>query len=204
MDMISSIFSSHYLSFVFSWPAFYFESIGVAAWYKKDGKPVAAFTKNTSQKYDFAGYGDNVISLKPGGGFKCLSGTSIACPHVTGFIACLMSKGIIQNEGAKTNEILRDKLNAYTIDIGLKGPGNKKTLGFLTYLSKDEFDEIFNGKKIAFEGKPPAKINTSEVAVQTEYELKQREIKNKGLKYWASNAKFETSVDEDSDNDLWV
>mmetsp|Transcript_8521 Transcript_8521/g.12341 ORF Transcript_8521/g.12341 Transcript_8521/m.12341 type:complete len:207 (+) Transcript_8521:560-1180(+) len=139
-----------------SWPAFYLEAISVAAWHKKDGRAVTSFSENRSQKYDFAGYGDNVISLKPGGGFKCLSGTSVACPHVTGLIACLMSKGVIKNEGKHTNTVLREKLKSYTIDIGLEGPGDSKGLGFLTYLTKDEFWDVFYGRK-AVKKKEPAK-----------------------------------------------
>jgi len=74
-----------------SWPAAYEECISVAAVQKRYGLPVAEFS-NSNAAVDYSGIGVNVLSLKPGGDVMRLSGTSMACPHVAGFIACLLSK----------------------------------------------------------------------------------------------------------------
>jgi len=73
-----------------SWPASYEVCISVAAVQKRDGLPVATFSSSNSA-VDYAGIGVNVLSLKPGGGVMRLSGTSMACPHVAGLIACILS-----------------------------------------------------------------------------------------------------------------
>ena len=48
---------------------------------KKLGFPVAFFS-NTNAQVDYAGIGVDVVSMKPGGGFREMSGTS--------FITCSM------------------------------------------------------------------------------------------------------------------
>lgn len=74
-----------------SWPANFTESISVAALVKSGGLPVARFS-NSNVEVDYSGIGVNVLSLKPGGDVMRLSGTSMASPHVAGFIASLLSK----------------------------------------------------------------------------------------------------------------
>lgn len=46
---------------------------------------------NSNDEVDYAGIGVNVLSLKPGGGVFRLSGTSMACPHVAGLVACVLT-----------------------------------------------------------------------------------------------------------------
>jgi hypothetical protein len=72
-----------------------------------------------------------------------MSGTSMATPHVCGLIAALLDKAV-DKHGISDDSSLRKVLNDnYLIDIGIKGADNETGLGFLTYLSKDEFDSLW-------------------------------------------------------------
>lgn len=72
------------------------------------------------------------------------TGTSMACPHVCGFLAALMTKGGKYEDLIKDDASARKTLNEnFLIDIGAKGRDNMTGLGFLTYLSKEEFEEGF-------------------------------------------------------------
>lgn len=126
-----------------SYPASYPECISVAAVSKKNGFPVAVFS-NSNAEVDYSGIGVDVVSFKPGGGFQEMSGTSMASPHVAGFIAALLTEGRIQggNDAA-----LRQTLNSYAIDIATEGRDNASGVGFLTYLNEAAFDELLPRKQ---------------------------------------------------------
>lgn len=116
------------------WP----ECINVAAVSKRNNLPTADFS-NTNKQVDYAGIGVDVVSLKPDGGFQTMSGTSMACPHVCGFVAALLSNGASVGGDAEMRKILQE----YVIDIGVPGPDNATGLGFLSYLTKEEFTEVW-------------------------------------------------------------
>lgn len=103
-----------------SWPANYKESISVAALVKSDGLPVARFS-NSNVEVDYSGIGVNVLSLKPGGDVMRLSGTSMASPHVAGFIASLLSKE--KSTERPDDEIVTDPPNGGGGDDGDNGGG---------------------------------------------------------------------------------
>lgn len=116
------------------------ECISVAAVSKSGRLPVANFSNSNSQ-VDYAGIGVNVVSLRPlpTGGRQTMNGTSMACPHVCGFIAALLSN----NNTATDDAAIRKRLNEYALDIGVPGPDNATGLGFLTYLTKEEFASVW-------------------------------------------------------------
>ena len=123
-----------------SYPAYYEKCISIAAIQKKDKLPIAVFS-NSNDQVDYAGIGVDVTSFKPGGGYQQMSGTSMACPHACGFMACILQKYGCSN----TNE-LRKVLSKYVVDIGTEGIDNETGLGFLTYLREDEFDKLLPRK----------------------------------------------------------
>ena len=95
---------------------------------------------NSNPQVDYSGIGVDVTSFKPDGGFRNMSGTSMACPHVCGMLTALLDK---ENNPVKGDAATRALFTKYTIDIGVKKPDNVIGLGFLTFLTKSEFDDIF-------------------------------------------------------------
>ena len=121
------------------YPAYFSECISIAAVSKKKGFPVAVFS-NSNKEVDYAGIGVSVDSFSPGGGFKKMSGTSMACPHACGLVACLIQKySGTQNLRKKMSEM-------HTIDIASEGVDNATGVGFLTYLTPGEFDQFLPRK----------------------------------------------------------
>ena len=87
---------------------------------------------------DCAAIGVEVVSLKPGGGFQTMQGTSMAAPHVSGVIACLMSNGSYKRNSVK--KLRKDLANKFSFDIGQPGRDNSTGVGFVSFLSRKEFD----------------------------------------------------------------
>lgn len=125
-----------------AWPANYDETISIAALRKKDR--FAAKFSNSNPKVDYGGIGTKVVSLKPGGGFQEMAGTSMAAPHVTGFIAALLTStdGAVVSPCPSDEELRKMLTDKYAIDVGVQGPDVSTGIGFLSYLSKDELDNI--------------------------------------------------------------
>mmetsp|Transcript_31181 Transcript_31181/g.47560 ORF Transcript_31181/g.47560 Transcript_31181/m.47560 type:complete len:569 (+) Transcript_31181:90-1796(+) len=129
-----------------AFPAFFEETISIAAVKKERGLPAMSYSSSNPQ-VDYAAVGDQIKSYQAGGsGYATLNGTSMACPHVTGLIAALMSgtnSYKFRTNDPGTDQKVRDLLKQYTIDIGLKGFDTATGLGFVTFLSKDEFNTMF-------------------------------------------------------------
>ena len=98
-------------------------------------------------------------------------GTSMACPHVCGLIAALLDEDKGYNNAScrscrctGTRSIL-DRLKKMAIDIGVKGPDNETGLGFLTFLTKKEFNATWSSEEEALSEKTTKKPPKTEVAV---------------------------------------
>eukprot|EP00546_Thalassionema_frauenfeldii_P019357 CAMPEP_0178905584 /NCGR_PEP_ID=MMETSP0786-20121207/6358_1 /TAXON_ID=186022 /ORGANISM="Thalassionema frauenfeldii, Strain CCMP 1798" /LENGTH=356 /DNA_ID=CAMNT_0020577211 /DNA_START=193 /DNA_END=1260 /DNA_ORIENTATION=- len=132
-----------------AYPACFEETISIAAVKKEHDLPVVK-SSNSNPSVDYAGIGDRVRSFQAGShGYTNLTGTSMACPHICGLIAALMSgpnaSKFRRKEGrdAKVRELLKQ----YTLDIACEGFDNATGLGFVTFLSRSEFNNMFGNKR---------------------------------------------------------
>lgn len=113
------------------YPAAYGSVIAVTATDQNDYK--AGFSPIGS-KIELAALGVNILSTVPTGscimcdssGYKYLSGTSMAAPHVTGVAALIISNGFgdINGDGAVDNKDVRVILQNTARDIGTPGKDN--------------------------------------------------------------------------------
>ena len=117
----------------YSYPAMMKETISVAPLRRDDGFVAArksttyygnplTTANNCSSINNYSGIGTNVVSFQPGGGFQTMSGASMAVPHVTGLIACLLSnsegpssKALYNSSNGKLRKLLE---TSYVLDIG--------------------------------------------------------------------------------------
>ena len=125
---------------LFTFPARFDETISVAAVRKEQGLPATSFSESNSD-VTYSGIGRDVVSLKPFGGLQTMSGTSMATPHVTGLIACLLSNSKKYSD-KQLRKVLKEK---YLVDIGSKGFDKQTGEGFVTYVPEDSSkDEVFD------------------------------------------------------------
>ncbi|MBI4862861.1 MAG: S8 family serine peptidase [Candidatus Riflebacteria bacterium] len=101
--------------------------ISFAAGATDTGDGIASFSSrgpikwegNDCIKPEVSAPGHGVISCKDGGGYKSLSGTSMACPHVTGLVALLLSR-----DPNATVDQLESTIKSAVVDLGPAGMDN--------------------------------------------------------------------------------
>ena len=122
------------------------KAIQVAALGKnnEDEEPIALFS-DSKPHFDCYGIGSDVWSFKAGGGFKVMSGTSMACAHTTGFVTAISCEG-----NRKANQIMNASLRQdFLLDLTSLGTNCKHSLpkiSFLTFLDEEECDAAWRGK----------------------------------------------------------
>jgi len=97
------------------YPARYAEVIAVSA---TDSTDTIASWSSRGPEVELAAPGVSIYSTYKGGGYKTLSGTSMACPHVVGTAALVIASGITDNEQ------VRAKLQITADDLGVSGQDN--------------------------------------------------------------------------------
>ncbi len=103
-----------------NYPAAYPEVVSVAA---TDSNDAHASFSNVNSDVEIAAAGVNVLSVKRGGGYMTLSGTSMATPHVAGVVALIRF-----HNPTWTAAQARTKLDASVDDLG--AVGRDSTFGF--------------------------------------------------------------------------
>lgn len=107
-----------------NWPAAFDETIAVAA-YDKNGN--IAYFSSKGEQVEWAAPGVGIYSTYLNNGYASLSGTSMACPFITGVILLMLAKHRKQEElvggenDCKTVEQIREHLLKYTDDKGAVG-----------------------------------------------------------------------------------
>ena len=115
------------------YPASYPETIAVAA-YDKHGK-IARFSA-VGEQVDWAAPGYDIYSTYLNNSYAEMSGTSMACPFITGIILLLLSKHEKQEKetgknDCKTVEEIRQHLLKYTIGRGFVGRDKRFGYGII-------------------------------------------------------------------------
>lgn len=106
------------------WPARLPWPLAVGA-YNKEGQ-IAKFSSR-GKEIDIAFPGENIVSTWPGGGYRALSGTSMATPFASGVVALLLAKqreDERQNKPVtpvRTNAELLERVKSAAIDKGPQG-----------------------------------------------------------------------------------
>jgi major intracellular serine protease len=104
----------------FSYPAMYPETISVGA---IDSQLKLANFSNTNEQVDVVAGGVNILSTLPDGKYGTLSGTSMACPHVTGVVALLIAMYEKRLNKTLTVDEIRQLLKEHSKDIGISPKG---------------------------------------------------------------------------------
>lgn len=115
------------------WPAAYKETIAVAA-YDKHGN-IADFSSR-GEMVEWAAPGVGIYSTYLNNRFASLSGTSMACPFITGVICLMLAKHKKQfietgHTDCETVEQIREHLLKYTLDKGTIGRDNSWGYGVI-------------------------------------------------------------------------
>lgn len=117
------------------YPAKYENSIAVSA---IDPSLNRAEFSATGEEVEFSAPGKFIVTTYLDNQYALASGTSLAAPHITGFLAILK-----QMYPTMSNEEIRKEMIKYSLDLGDKGKDNWYGYGFVTY-SFDNHPEIPN------------------------------------------------------------
>jgi len=124
------------------YPASYAETVAVSA--VDINKNIAEFSSR-GRAAEICAAGKDVYSTYLDGGYATLSGTSMACPIITGAVAILMAKGYLRYGRRLTPEEIRLLLNIYTEKPGIRGRDESYGYGIFSFgrIASEEY--IYSG-----------------------------------------------------------
>ena len=111
------------------WPAAYPEVISVAA---VDVNKEHAQWSSWHKTVELSAAGVEVYSTYLGGQYALLSGTSMACPHISGAVALMIAKRRIRGLPV-TPVLIRDSMAIYADDLGPRGRDEKYGYGLFSF-----------------------------------------------------------------------
>ena len=117
-----------------SFPAMYSNVISVGSVNYVDYDKPSRFSNSNSQ-VDCCSHGEQVLSTGLDGNYIELTGTSMACPHVTGITALVIQEMIKEGVEIKTQDVYK-KLLSYAKDVYHSGYDNSTGNGFITFNEK--------------------------------------------------------------------
>lgn len=106
-----------------SYPASYVHSNTIAVAAIDDGGNLATFSNFGATTVDLAAPGVNILSTAPGGGYRTLSGTSMATPHVSGVAALVLSREPNLSVSQLKARIVQTTKPLATLTGALRAPG---------------------------------------------------------------------------------
>ena len=111
------------------YPAKYDSVIAVGSTTRSDTR--SSFS-STGPAVEVAAPGSSILSTYPGSSYAYLSGTSMACPHVSGVAALLLSGGVADANGdGRVNDDVRLALQVTAEDLGPTGRDNEFGFGLV-------------------------------------------------------------------------
>lgn len=81
---------------------------------------IAKFS-NYGEHIDYVAPGVNIVSTGPYNNTATMTGTSMACPHVTALIALLLSEDMMRGRRISTLDEIQERLNERAVDLGQEG-----------------------------------------------------------------------------------
>ena len=118
--------------------------------FDEDGPLTSEFDEEQLYNYELSAPGTNILSTYPGGRYKQLNGTSMACPLMAGAISRLMSAKEFPSKELLFGDLIASSSNVWTA-YNIKDSDRKPELSLVTYKFDDKSEGDGDGRADAGE-----------------------------------------------------